>query len=227
MRNLFIQMRRWCLILCAVASAAPGTRAEVLFGNINDGSYGYGIYSSYPYPYITGAAVSFTPTMNFSISSVTLSLADYTQPFGLELLEGTDPNNALVVGNFSNPSPNDGSPADFTFDTVYDWAGGWSPCPVNLCAGETYWLFAYGNVTSSGTIEWMGGTTPEGEANYNGTAIYSGDPEGGFLVGLYQNSPAFTVNSVPEPSFTAVIMLGAMLLLFRRVPALQCRQRQI
>lgn len=207
-------MKAWRVIGICVLLFAAVTRAEVLFGNKPDGSYGYGIYSSYPDPYISGAAVSFTPTVDFTLSSVTLSLSGYTQPFGLELLEGPDPNNAVAIGLFNGPPPNDGSPEDVTFEMI---SGAGSPGALTVNAGDTCWLFAYGNSQSSGTIEWVGGTPPAGAATFNGTALYFGDPVGGFLPGLSANSPAFKINSVPEPSSWGLALLGGALLWSRRL----------
>ncbi|MGH7950331.1 MAG: hypothetical protein ACREFE_00195 [Limisphaerales bacterium] len=211
MKNYFLTA---FVILTMFLPLAPiAIRADVLFGNAPDGSYGYGIYSSYPDPYVSGAAVSFTPLQNFDFSSVTLFLSNYTQPFGLQLLEGTNLDALGAIGFFSGPPPNDGSPGEFTFNLGADR----TPGMLTLDTKDTYWLFAYGNYTSSGTIEWVGGMVPTGNATYNGTALYEGNPSGSFLPNLNANSPAFSINSVPEPSPGGFAMLGgAAFLLIRR-----------
>ena len=185
-------------------------KADSLFGNTPDGSYGYGIYASYPYPYVSGAAVSFTLAEDITISSVTLYLSNYTQSFGLQLLEGTNVNSLSPVGVFSSSATNNGSLSAFTFSLIAYDGTNWLPSAATLSAGDTYWLFAYGSSKSSGTIEWVGGTTPTGSAAFNGTALYYGSPAGNFMPALNATAPSFTINAVPEPSALTLIAAGGV-----------------
>ena len=193
--------------------ASQKGRSDVIFGNSLDGSYGIGIYSSHPYMYVSGAAVSFEPIQSFTLSSVTLSLSNYTQPFALELLAGTDLNNLSEVGIFNANTPNDGSLGEFTFN-LEDTEG--MPNPLTLVPNITYWLFASGGVNSSGTIEWMGASVPTGQAVYEGVATFEGDPTGSFQLDTNAHAPAFQINTVPEPRPLAIIIAGGALLLFLR-----------
>lgn len=198
------------VLVTFVFIASLATQAQdIPFGNSPASTQGgFQIFSLSPNNQSIGWAVSFTPTMNFNFSGVTLWLSGYTQPFGLQLWAGPDPNYPIGYMDFGAALTNDGSFAAFTF------SGG-----QTLDAGQTYWLVAYSGETETSVepIFWTAGTEPTGDAVFNGT--YS-EFEGSVNTenGMTTSPPTFTFDAVPEPSLmTFAILFLASFLAQRRL----------
>jgi hypothetical protein len=181
---------------------------QPVFGNAPDGG-GTAYYASW-YEYTSsGGAVAFTPTTNITVSSVTLWLTDYNGQNGMSL-DAAICNNfeggpGQAVENFSAPTPNNGSTSAFTFDS--------SSGPTTLDAGQEYWLLVYGMGTNPSMpvgAMWDEGQTPGGAAAYDGTQGFN-EPS--------SETPAFTVNEVPEPSVDKLICIPLLFVFGRMLHA--------
>ena len=190
------------------------TRADVpVFGNTTNGvgSFAVGDLGN---QLIQSGTFGFMPQENLAVSSVTLWLTGYTpsteQYFdnlsvgiygnmsGLEEGIANEPDVSMQLGSLDSPGPNDGSTAAFTFT---DASG-----PIQLEAGQEYWIWLNFDFVSfsSGTtaVQWDGGGTPEGDAAYDGfeQVFFGLSPDDTF-------TPAFAINTVPEPSVMAFMGL--------------------
>ena len=165
------------------------------------------------YDVLQQIAVFFTPTENLQVGSVTLWVTGYSgsvaQNLNLnvgicntEVLGDTLTNVGTSIAQLTTPAPNDGSSASFTFA---DSAGS-----VTLQENEEYCFLVAGDPVvphgvSSAMVTLEEGDTPTGDAVYDG-AVYiqsqSSFPDG--------DTPAFTINTVPEPSEYVLIGLGAI-----------------
>ncbi len=156
----------------------------------------------------SGGAVSFIPTQNCTLVSVTLALQTYTtrmqSHFNLQLLvngPGGMPSGGGFPG-FINPPANDGSFGLFTFNLKPKTAIEVAP---NLLPGQVYWLSASGGASStpvagSGIIacSWLAGSAPSSVANASlGKSLeYRG--QGGYVPS--QVIPAFGINADLGPT---------------------------
>lgn len=199
---------------------SSSAKADVpVFGNSPDGGPGFSI-STLGQLSSSGGAVEFTPSEDIYVDSVTLWLSDYTGQHNQTIFAGIYNNNDNPVFNlgtandypwqqilsFSPAAPNDGSLASFNFSNptgtpIYNPTGS-----TLLSANTPYWLV----VTAEGqpgnnmpvVANWVGGGTPTGEASYDGSDYYN------VYGGSYDSSsalPAFTIDIVPEPDFTALM----------------------
>ena len=210
-RASFLALATFLLSLFTV-SRAQG----VIFGNTPTGSGVFDFVANGGFA--TGGAVAFTPSENFSFSSITVWLTGYT---GLDMYGNqnqsfyagvftdqltvqagyTNDQPGSLLANLSTPSPNDGSLAAFAF-------GNLSPKTM-LQAGTKYWLFIYENTSGSYNYynypQWVGGTEPVGNATFNGSASF-----GAFSFTSSTSTPAFTINVVPEPGMFTLLSLGLL-----------------
>jgi hypothetical protein len=167
-----------------------------------------------------GGAIEFTPTENIDLSSVTLWLSNYTMQSssygGGSLYESPPPSNLnpfdlSYLGDFNNATPNNGSIAAFTFEL--------SSGPITLDAGQEYWLiFAASDMGNSSPtiplpIYWMDGGAFNGDGTYDASYGYRSPGEFSSSTAI----PAFTINTVPEPSEYALMGAGVVLFGFRRL----------
>lgn len=231
----------WCLL---AGGFCLNSKGQGSFGNGPVGGDGFH-WSVYNGSTISGGAVSFTPTQDINVSSVTLWLTGFSGAYGTKVNAGiylnqNDPAGFLNGGSarsypgaayltFTTPEHNDGSLAAFTYlNPVANPFNNPSGSMV-LSANITYWLL----VTPSGPMagqpyffggDWVGGGTPAGDAVYNGAV--SAD----WYNGKYDSStvmPAFAINSVfspntqispvPEPKTVALLGMFAVCLLLRKV----------
>jgi hypothetical protein len=207
---------RTLLILAAVLLVPVMARSQSLFGNTPvTSATPFDIESGAPYNESEGFAVAFTPSVDFTISSITLCLSNYTQSFAVQLWEQEPaPYYYDVICQLGGPPPNDGSQDEFTYTTLTLFTD--VPTPVTLDAGQNYYLVAYSaeDQTSTEPIDWVGGTTPSGDAVFDGTySVYEG------ILGpnaVTSNSPAFSLNPVPEPSAISLGLLAIASLPFAR-----------
>jgi hypothetical protein len=183
------------LVICLSAKADLP-----IFGNAPDGNGSAYDVSWYNYT-SSGGAVAFTPDQNITLSSVTVWLQGYTGQNGLSL-------DAAIYNNFqgqpgqeidvlTSPEPNDGSISAFNFSS--------SSGSTVLDAGDEYWLLLYGNGTNPMDptgCHWEEGGSPTGAAAYDGTQGFY-EP--------YTDTPAFTINAVPEPGVGSLVALGLLL----------------
>lgn len=171
----------------------------------------------------SGGAVEFTPQEDIYVDSITLWLSDYTGQHGQTIIAGLyynsddsafNPGTATdypwdQILSFSSPAPNDGSLDPFTFSNptgtpIYNPTGS-----TLLSAGTPYWLVVTAEVKPDGNhmpvaANWVGGGTPTGEASYDGSDTYN---VSGSSFDSSSVVPAFTINSVPEPGFAALMSI--------------------
>jgi hypothetical protein len=190
-----------CFAICVSARAD-----RPVFGNHPSG--GGPAYNLTWYDYMSsGGEVGFTPYADMTLSSVTLWLTGYNGDNGLTF-------DAMIYNNFYGqpgfevasliaPTPNDGSDAAFTFTD--------SSSSTTLETGEEYWLIIYATGTNPSEpvgATWDSGGLPYGDALYDGSQGYNES---------YSGTPAFTLNTVPEPGSECImgipllIWLGAKL----------------
>ncbi len=207
-------------MLCFTAKADVPVIASTTNGI---SGFALGTYDTIP----VGWAVGFTPTENIDVSSVTLWLSGYdaqfvnqkpSQPsditFGLYENGNLDgfSQPVLALSPQFVPSPNDGSAAPFTFTLSPDES-------ITLDAGQEYWILAYGFVWPASGYpvplpEWISGGELTG-ADYDGLDFFY---NAGFSPVSNDGTdiPAFTINTVPEPSEYALMGAGMVLFGFRR-----------
>jgi hypothetical protein len=192
------------LALASLLFTSAASKGQSLFGNTPTGSSSFAI-ATLPGGYSTGYAVSFTPTVSFAFSSVTLCLSNYTVGFGLQLVEGSNPNTSTTYMNFggaSFASGNTSAPGEYTFTSTF------SDGITSLNANQIYWLVAYSSNTATTPVDWLSGTTPTGYAVFNGTyAEEAGSVETGSTPSSI--APAFSFNAVPEPATLGLLAVGA------------------
>jgi hypothetical protein len=182
-----------------------------VFGNHPNG--GGPAYNLAWYDYMSsGGEVGFTPYADMTISSVTVWLTGYDGADGLTF-DAAIYNNFygqpdFEIANLITPAPNDGSDAAFTFA---DSSGS-----TMLDADQEYWLLIYASGTNPSEpvgATWDTGGTPCGNAFYDGSQGFNES---------YSGTPAFSLNTVPEPGSTCLmgipllIWLGAKLYKYRK-----------
>jgi hypothetical protein len=160
-----------------------------------------------------GTAVEFTPLQNVDFGNVTLWLSGYTGLNGsslvLSLMQDTSaeglpfsgPGAAMATGS---AAANNGSDAAFTFNL-----GG------QLKASTPYWLFLYLQVPGGGVgpgygqfnCYWDGGGAPVGDGVIDGSESFA---DGFYPSSLQSAAPAFSLNSVPELTSTALLLALAI-----------------
>lgn len=213
--NRQMKMKVAILVVAAlVAVASFSAKAQVLFGNTPTGTYGGDLFF-FPPNFIDGEVFGFTANQNFTISSMTMTLSNYTSSINLILFEGNlgggfGPQGLQPLANFAGAAPNDGSAANFTFGLFTQGAG--TPiASVTLLANDNYWIAA--TSTQSSSVHWMLGTTPMGDATYLNTYLWNGQTAN---TAFPEPVPFFTLNAVPEPSTWALLVVGAGAVLIRR-----------
>lgn len=157
-----------------------------------------------------GGAVLFTPSENIDMSSVTLWLNNYNGQNGISpsvaiydsyQISGNTYALAAEIANLNTPPPNDGSMAAFNFS---------APAETMLEAGQAYWLFAYGfwggGAGFGAACYWNAGGSLSGEAVYDQADYFNN----GGLAGPSSVVPAFALNTVPEPGYSALLTIPAL-----------------
>jgi hypothetical protein len=204
-------MRGSFFLTLFLAGGLSAQASVPVFGNSPDGdgtSFSLSVYNELS---MSGGAVEFTPQENINVSSVTLWLADYTGYYGervdASIWENYDNTPYMQLLDFNPASPNNGSMAAFTFcdpaaDLFTDPSGS-----TTLSANASYWLVVTeggppGNYATG--ANWVGGGVPMGDSIYNGSDNYTPD-QGEF--DACSVLPAFTINTVPEPSFAGLTCL--------------------
>jgi len=191
--------------------SAVSLRADIVFNDFGaSGSYNTSSYIDVP-NYAQDLAVSFTPTVEEDVVSVTIALGSETQIHsGVFMYIATDdggvPGTPLatpVMFNVSGPSGisiGPPSPPEVQFYTI-----------IYLQAGQTYWLeLDYGTDGTTQNLDWYlnnQGITGDYATSADGT---NWTTESGTL-------PAFEVQTspVPEPSTIALACVALAGLLFR------------
>ena len=209
----------YSFILTGLLTAGFAAKADVqVFGNTTNGvgSFSIGVVNND----LFSGAFGFIPQENVGVSSVTLWLTGYTLSteqyfdnlyigiYGNTTRSGINvPNVSVQLGTLTGPGPNDGSTAAFTFT---DASG-----PIQLEAGQEYWIsldFDYVmSVNGESVVEWDGGGTPSGDGTY--------DEFEEVHLGVFPDdtfTPAFTINTVPEPGPTAFMSLAMLFGIGRR-----------
>jgi hypothetical protein len=194
------------LMICSFLAKADSP----VFGNDPNGGGGFSITYQNPEP-IIGAAIEFTPSENIDLNSVTLWLSGYTgqydQTIQANIWLGYNNTPYIPYIDFNSPTPNDGTLAAFDFcdpspNSYSDPSGS-----MVLLANVTYWLVVQPQGTFNhqlGTVGWVGGGNPTGNATYDQADVY--DVSGGEFTSSTV-MPAFTINTVPEPGFGALMSL--------------------
>lgn len=159
--------------------------------------------------------VDFTPTENLNVSSITLWVTGYSTAIEPDLNLNVGIYNTSVMGTLTTPgteiaaltgpAPNNGSSAPFTFSD--------SGSPITLQANQEYCFEVSGSYpgspplpTGNETVTLEEGDSPTGEAAYDGTEYWQGTGPNADA-----DTPAFTINTVPEPSVSALAFLSVLL----------------
>jgi hypothetical protein len=197
------------VVLSLLTFCLPVKADRPVFGSAPDGS-GNGLsisfYNSYSY---LGGAVEFTPAENFDLGSISLWLEGYNTQYAetVNVSIWLDNNNTPYTPllNFDSPAANNGSLDLFTFSNPSGANSFVDPSDSTvLSANTTYWLIVTASGSSGGTI-WAEGKNPCGQGIYIGSDSYSVNN------GTFDSSsimPAFSINVVPEPGFTAFMTLS-------------------
>ena len=203
-------MKRWVLlgVMMFWAACQMAKADEPVFGNSTNGTMSGLSIVCEGQEGISGGAIEFKPLENINVSSVTLWIAGYTLQSGQNIYAGiwsdnNAPNAPLI--NFSSPAPNNGNAASFVFANA---------SPANqfitstvLSANVLYWLVVSSEAPqgqNESAAVWLEGGNTSGGADYHGADIYN------IYNGTFNSTsiePAFSINSVPEPGFGALISL--------------------
>jgi hypothetical protein len=196
--------------LLVTLAAGPVAKASIIISNFPT-SGGMYVGTDAPGNY-EGAAVSFTPSEDCTLSNASVVLSGYDGTYGQlaslsifsDLSEpyNTDmPHQPLEQLASGTVAPNDGSEASF----AVDFSGG-----LNLLANNTYWLFVQDTSPNGwqapNGFTWVGGGDPTGSAAYDGSVAF-------IVSGFYPSTdpPVFSIESTSTNAPSGFASRAAML----------------